>query len=107
MEYVLYATCAGIFLSIAILLYVVSSLGRLRSIAERQLCLIDALLSDGDCHRGNRSPGGFSIWRYQDHQWLLQQSQCAPGYEPGPAPRMKGTYDGQCVKAACIRIASK
>jgi hypothetical protein len=48
-------------------------------------------------------PQPFAIWKFTGKAWRLDHATVPPGYQAGPPPAFRGTYEGQCVKTECIK----
>jgi hypothetical protein len=48
-------------------------------------------------------PEGITTWVFRKGAWLLEETTCAEGYEPGPPPAGPGEFDGYRKRTVCIK----
>ncbi|MBW3598907.1 MAG: hypothetical protein KY475_16745 [Planctomycetes bacterium] len=48
-------------------------------------------------------PQPFAIWKFSGKMWQLEHATVPPGYQAGAPPAIRGVYEGQRVKTACVK----
>lgn len=91
-------------LSLVALVDIALSLRAVRSSYEprRQAIRIVRDTSARDTSQWNYPKGGDAIWVFREKKWVLEASDCQPGYEPGPPPQSPGAYEGHRVRRKCL-----
>jgi len=52
-------------------------------------------------------PAGCALWAFNSGTWELETTECPRGYEPGPAPKFRGRFEGERIWQECVPSATK
>jgi len=94
-----YIVAIGLMAILAVLVNIALDLKEVR----RLLTPKPALRAMRGHHHGRDSVqvAAFSVWAYEQNQWLLVQECGQAGCECGPAPNRPGQFEGEVVRKEC------